>query len=47
MWGFSLKKNPPKKSEKSEKKIQQIQAFFEDLKSVHLIWKWTTPRTNN
>ena len=38
--GCSLKKilvHPPKKSKK-------IQWFFDDLKSVYLIWEWTTPR---
>ena len=40
--GCSLKKilvHPPKKSEKSEKKNKKFQGFFEDLKSVHIIWE--------
>ena len=29
---------------KISKNPKKIQGFFEDLKSVHLIWEWTTPR---
>ena len=37
------KKNPEKKSRNS-KKSKKSKEFFEDLKSVHLIWKGTTPK---
>ena len=43
--GYSLKKifvhSPPPPKKKKSKKSKD---FFEDLKSVHLIWEWTTPR---
>jgi hypothetical protein len=32
------------KSEKSKKKSKKSKDFFEDLKSEHPIWEWTTPR---
>ena len=34
----------PKKNSKYRKKSKKSQDFFEDFKSVHLIWEWTTPR---
>ena len=43
----SLKKIPdlpPNKIRKILKKSKNSKEFFEDLKSVHLIWEWKTPR---
>ena len=45
--GCSLKKilvHPQENSEKFEKKSKKSKDFFEDLKSVHFILEWTTPR---
>ena len=41
--GLFTQKNP--KDPKNPNKIQRIQGiFFKDLKSVYIIWEWTTPR---
>ena len=42
--GCSLKKIPRTPPKKSKKKSQKSKDFFEDLKSIQLIWEWTTPR---
>ena len=36
--------HPQKKSEKSEIKSRKSKDFLQELKTVYLIWEWTTPR---
>ena len=42
--GLFTQKNPRTSPQKIRKKFKKFMDFFEDLKSVHLIWEWTTPR---
>ena len=42
--GLFTRKNPRTPPKKIRNKSKKSKDFFEDLKSVHHIWEWTTPR---
>ena len=42
--GLFTQKNPRTPPKKIRKKSKKSKDFFEDLKSVYLIWEWTTTR---